>query len=54
MAKKAKETKKEEVKKEVKKAPKVEKQKTKVWNGVGWEIVEEGNPNYKPGKQPQG
>ena len=56
MAKKSKETKKEEVKEEPKKEapkPKAEKQTTKVWNGVGWEIVEEGDPLYKAGKQQQ-
>tara|TARA_R110002049_G_scaffold119964_1_gene274315 strand:+ start:227 stop:409 length:183 start_codon:yes stop_codon:yes gene_type:complete len=52
MAKKAEEKteEKKEVKKEVKKAPKA-KQVTRVWNGTGWETVEEGDPRYKPGKQ---
>ena len=55
MAKKAEEKteEKKEVKKEVKKAPKA-KQVTRVWNGVQWVIVEEGDPRYKPGKQQQG
>ena len=52
MAKKA--AKKEEKKEEVKKAPKAEKQKTKVWNGMGWVEVDEDSPLYKAGKQPQG
>jgi len=54
MAKKvAKKEVKTEVKKEAKKAPKVEKQTTKVWNGVQWVIVEGGDPSYKAGKQEQ-
>tara|TARA_R100001594_G_scaffold127044_1_gene164579 strand:- start:77 stop:241 length:165 start_codon:yes stop_codon:yes gene_type:complete len=53
MAKKAaKKEVKKEVKKEAKKAP-VEKQTTRMWNGVQWVIVEEGDPSYKAGKQEQ-
>ena len=55
MAKKAA---KKEVKEEVKEEPKKEEPKakltTKVWNGVGWVIVDEDSPLYKAGKQPQG
>jgi len=43
---------KEEVVEKVKDEPKVLRT-TRVWDGVGWAIVDENHPDYKPGKQDQ-